>query len=159
MTNHNVVFSLKNVKPDIFQFDALTCKFENFPMGLHNGEKEWCVRILPPTSKTAIELFVKKNDYIVIMQFFDGDNNLASFTAIALPQEVASLYIDCYDELEQEYVTLYETFNYVPPFFDDDSEKEPEDRVIKTIEKNEIDDIILDAMNLDINSLLEDEIN
>lgn len=146
--NKNVVFNLKGVKPNVFVFDPVTCPFENFKMGFHNGHQEWCVKVLPPNAYRWIELFCKAGDVIMVIEFYDRNNMLVSYTAVSMPFEIANNYLECYDEREDDYVDLKEVFF--------SKEEEPTLEEIKIID-NELEDLLEKSKHLTIEDLLEDD--
>lgn len=147
--NKNVVFNLKGVKPNVFVFDPITCPFENFKMGFHNGHQEWCVKVLPPNAYRWIELFCKVGDIIMVIEFYDRDNMLVSYTAVSMPFDIANNYLDCYDAEEDDYVDLKDVFF---------SKDEPTLEEIKAID-NELEELLEKSKHLTIEDLLDDEIN
>lgn len=146
----NYLFSLRGIQPTLIKFNPEDCPFENFKMGMHNGEPEWCVKVLPPNSTRWFELFCKKNDFIIIMEFFDRNNNFVNYTVTSLSPEVTSRYVDCFDEDNQEHVSLEEAFMVR-------EEVEPSSQELRDIEENELEELLRKSATLTLEDLLDDE--
>jgi hypothetical protein len=127
--NPNISFELLCNPVDVFKFEATAdFPFEWEPIGKREGIMEYSVFVY------GDEHFLRKNDYLVILSFYNEDNKRSKAVVFSLSPIMAKIYLKAYDEDTQDYVPLIDAFTY-PDL------EEPSDSELEEIESH-LDDFI-----------------